>query len=44
MKTCFAKMKENAYQQALRFDIHNIVQLYENYTAASAGLTATKLL
>lgn len=25
-----AKMKENAYQQALRFDIHNIVPLYEN--------------
>ena len=40
----FAKMKENAYQQALRFDIHNIVPAYENYTAASAGSTATKLL
>lgn len=24
-----AKMKENAYQQALRFDIHNIVPIYE---------------
>ena len=26
-----AKMKENAYQQALRFDIHNIVPAYEKF-------------
>lgn len=28
-ETLLAKMKENAYQQALRFDIHNIVPIYE---------------
>jgi L-malate glycosyltransferase len=36
-----AKMKENAYQQALRFDIHNIVPLYEKLYSRFCRMDST---